>query len=173
MITDRIGTITADAMKPDAPRIPGAHCQRCLACESCEKRREIAVREAALAEALANPVERLLAMPEADRTAAIDALLAGLKKVEEVADQVKDAIEVGTLKAPGYIVVQATREGWTGDAKADVVAACMVAGVPVDSLMKLASPKEVKESLGQHSDMIRDAITRTPIAPSVRRVKHA
>jgi hypothetical protein len=133
----------------------------------------VAVREAVLAEALANPVERLLAMPEADRTAAIDALLAGLKKVEEVADKIKDAIKSWQLKAPGYIVVQSTRESWTGDAKASVVAACMVAAVPVDSMLKLASPKEVKESLGQHADMIKDVITRTPIAPSVRRVKHA
>lgn len=166
----RVGGVIARSTAPDAPRLPGDHCARCLAAESCGARAAVAVRSATLFDLVANPVTFLAGLDPERRTATLDALGLAAEKLAEAESSIKAAIREGTLDVPLYKVVPSTRTAWRNEAEARTT---LLASHPdrTDELTPLCSPNEAAKALGKAA--IENLTERRPGTPSVRRSKNA
>lgn len=166
-----IDRVVSAAQADNAQRIPGDHCARCLACESCDARRSLAVRTSALLEAIADPVAFVAALTPDQRTKTTDAINAAAKKISEAADAIKDAIRSGTLEVPGYRVIQSSRASWKDDpgVRMTVLRLAHERGLSSEDVTPLVSPSQASQMLGK--DVIEAFTEKRPITPSVKRMK--
>ena len=169
-LAERIGAVITHATAPDAPRLPGDHCARCLAAESCSARAAVAVRSATLFDLVANPVTFLASLDPERRTMTLDALGLAAEKLAEAESSIKAAIREGTLDVPLYKVVPNSRLSWRSEADAR---AALLATHPdrIDELTPLCSPNEAAKALGKVA--IENLTERRPSTPSVRRSRAA
>lgn len=166
----RVIYTVAASVSADAQRIPGAHCDRCLAADSCGARAAVAVRSATLFDLVSNPVSFLAGLDPERRTTTLDALGLASERLAEAEKAIKEAIRAGTLEVPLYKMTPTTRQAWRSEAEAR---ATLTAQHPdkAEDLTPLCSPSEAAKALGKNA--VEPLTERRPGTPSVRRAKSA
>lgn len=166
----RVEAVLDAATAPDAERRPGAHCAYCRARDACEVRQQVAVQSAGLVAVIRDPVAYVAALPAAERTAAVDAIVLAAKSLAAAEDALKDAIRDERLSVPLYRLQATTRQEWrdAGEARAALLALASARGVSADEITPLVSPSVAQRLLGRE---VESLTTRRAGTTSVRRAK--
>lgn len=97
-VEKRIRLVVELAERPEAPLVPGGHCQFCRARSTCTPRLMVAaeVRQ------IANPVEVITNLPVEARRQLYERLKDAIGMLDKAKDAIDSAILTGALDVPGY-----------------------------------------------------------------------
>ena len=164
----RVRSVVARALDPEAPRLPGDHCGNSRAAAACDARRAVAVRSASLLELIRDPLAYLQALAPEQRTATLDSLGLAVERLGEAEKMAKDAIRSGSLAVPGYKVIPGSRKEWKDEMTARTVLVEQHPEKAAD-LVGLCTPALAEKVLGKA--VVEPFVEKRPGTPSVRRVK--
>jgi hypothetical protein len=177
IVGERIKAIVAhcvdsiqDLPLPDAPVIPGGHCQYCRAKERCERR--IAV--VSEVKQLADPLIAIKTLTGQARTEFYNRLKTAKTLLETVIDEVNGAIIKGVFEIPGYVVGDGNKKRTWNMPDSDAIARLSLIatkkGISSDLVAEPLSVAKAEKLLGKTA-FDEGMILVTPGNPTVKKAK--
>lgn len=149
-IQDEIARAVARTFAPEAPLVPGKHCQFCRAKPTCAVRAE----QAGTVAVLRDPVAVMRATAPADRAALWERLEVALQMLDGAREAIRAEALAGTIDIPGYAAIPTKKDReWTDAAAARqaLLTLATAKGLTADDIepRKLLSPGGAEKLLGK------------------------
>lgn len=174
-----INAILVDAAKPDAPRVPGAHCKYCkaLGTTRCPESAEVATTLVPLTKSQVMPVGAELAK-------FIDAWKIMEPMVKALMEHAREQLQADPSSVPGYELtpdipirtLPDVEAAWAAAEAAGITAdqfmlACSVSIGPLEEAMRKKFSWRAKDTRAEFGKIMGEAITMETKRGSIKRVK--